>query len=222
MFHVYTKTSGITSAEGLWPILMAIFTMAAVHFVLPSNLRAGPAWLQMSVQIALVMLLVIARKQRNHKLMHWFGGATLSVSTLTLVYSLSSMFILLAEKKIEAPVLLRSGALLWINTVLLFAAWYWRLDGGGAHQRFQHVTHRQGAFLFPQMTLDTETLQRLGIKSWHPIFIDYLFIAFTNSTAFSPTDVLPHSRWAKVLMMIQSLISLIIVAVLAARAINIL
>ena len=108
MFHITAKTEGVTSAEAIWPVLMAIVTMAAVHFVLPPNLRAGPAWLQMSVQAVLILMLIVARKQHNRKLMHWFGGATLGVATLTLLYSLTSMFILLADKKIEAPVLLRS------------------------------------------------------------------------------------------------------------------
>jgi uncharacterized membrane protein len=96
----------------------------------------------------------------------------------------------------------------------VFASWYWRLDAGGPHQREVTGMHVEGAFLFPQMTLDD--------PDWIPGFVDYLFLAFNTSTAFSPTDVPVLSRWAKGMMMIQSIISFTTVALLAARAVNIL
>ncbi len=113
--------------------------------------------------------------------------------------------------------LLRSAGSLWIANVLIFALWYWHLDAGGPNARNKVEDHTDGAFLFPQMVP--------GIsedRAWSPHFIDYMFLAFNTSTALSPTDAPVLSRWAKLLMMVQSLISLTIVILLAARAVNIL
>jgi hypothetical protein len=99
--------------------------------------------------------------------------------------------------------------------IVVFAAWYWRLDAGGPHRRSRHASYRDGAFLFPQLTMPKPPVD------WRPQFIDYLFLAFNTSTAFSPTDSPVLSRWAKALMMIQSSISLTTLAIVAARAVNI-
>jgi uncharacterized membrane protein len=109
-----------------------------------------------------------------------------------------------------------------VSNILVFASWYWRLDGGGPHERDLTPGHVDGAFLFPQMTMHPEAKLAAGEHEWEPNFVDYLFLAFNTSTAFSPTDVPVLSRWAKILMMIQALISLLVIALLAAKAINIL
>jgi hypothetical protein len=106
--------------------------------------------------------------------------------------------------------------------ILVFAAWYWRLDAGGPHRRERHEIYHGGAFLFPQLTLPAEVRRAMGAQDWRPRFVDYLFLAFNTSTAFSPTDVPVLSLWAKALMMIQSSIALTTLAVVAARAVNIL
>jgi hypothetical protein len=148
--------------------------------------------------------------------------ATISIVTVAMIVSL----ILLVEaipKHIESPVgLLRSAMALWATNVLVFAVWYWRLDGGGPHQRDARQGHTDGAFLFPQMTILPTAENAAQRQSWSPRFVDYLFLAFNTSTALSPTDVPVLSRWAKGLMMIQATISLAVVALLAARAVNIL
>lgn len=100
--------------------------------------------------------------------------------------------------------------------IVTFAIWYWEIDGGGPPRR-RSGNHRSDDLLFPQMSLDDERS-----KVWSPSFIDYLFVAFNTSTAFSPTDTLALSQRVKLLMMLQSLISLVVVVVLAARAVNIL
>jgi hypothetical protein len=142
------------------------------------------------------------------------------VITAGVAFSLGSLIAGLPGKR-ESPVeLLRSAVALWISNVLIFACWYWRLDAGGPHSRDLRDAHTEGAFLFPQMTL--QPTSPLADPAWKPGFVDYLFLAFNTSTAFSPTDVPILSRWAKLLMMIQSSISLGAVAILAARAINIL
>ena len=134
-----------------------------------------------------------------------------------------------AIERLEAPgALLRSAAVLWVTNVLVFAGWYWRLDAGGPNARDVRSAHVRGAFLFPQMLLPgadaAMASDDLGAPqtSWHPGFVDYLFLAFTASTAFSPTDVPVLSRWAKLMMMVQAVISFTSVAVIAARAVNIL
>jgi uncharacterized membrane protein len=104
----------------------------------------------------------------------------------------------------------------------VFASWYWRLDAGGPRERERRGVHTDGAFLFPQMTLDQQAKREMGEDRWSPGFVDYLFLAFNISTAFSPTDSPVLSRWAKSLMMVQALISLTTVALLAARAVSIL
>ena len=118
---------------------------------------------------------------------------------------------------IPTKALLRSASALWITNILVFALWYWKLDAGGPLKRDRRQAFSNSSFLFPQMLSREE--QKL---SWKPNFVDYLFLAFNTSTAFSPTDTAVLSRWAKLGMMVQSLISLTIVALLAARAVNIL
>jgi len=111
---------------------------------------------------------------------------------------------------------------LWVSNILVFASWYWRLDAGGPNEREVRGTHTGGAFLFPQMILDPDMKRQMWEEYWSPGFVDYLFLAFNTSTAFSPTDVPVLTRWAKLMMMVQSIISLSTVVVLAARAVNIL
>ena len=148
--------------------------------------------------------------------------ALLGVITACLVSSLALLVTRLPTHKDPPVELLRAAAAIWASNVLLFASWYWRLDGGGPNERDQQTAHVDGAFLFPQMLMDDDLKRKTGEEHWSPGFVDYLFLAFNTSTAFSPTDVPVLTRWAKVLMMLQSLISLTAVALLAARAVNIL
>jgi hypothetical protein len=127
----------------------------------------------------------------------------------------------LASHKQSPSALLLSAASLWFTNILVFALWYWRLDAGGPHGRDSRLRHAEGAFLFPQMTMPVGD-GREHSPSWSPHFVDYLFLAFNTSTAFSPTDTPALARWAKAMMMFQSLISLTVLALLAARAVNIL
>ena len=142
--------------------------------------------------------------------------------TVGLIISVTLLVDALPAGKEAPQQLLLSAASLWITNILVFALWYWRLDAGGPYQRDKVPGHSDGAFLFPQMTMSKEALRESGQRNWSPNFVDYLFLAFNTSTAFSPTDVLVLARWAKVLMMLQSLLALLIIALLAARAVNIL
>jgi hypothetical protein len=164
--------------------------------------------------------LVWSHRTRNHELNAILGYSVSGVITLALAYSLGALVWGIRTHADSPGQLLRSAAILWVTNVVIFAAWYWRLDGGGPHGRSKSKFHEEGAFLFPQMTLSPEAREAAGIKSWRPHFVDYLFLSFNTSTAFSPTDVPVLSRWAKGLMMTEASISLVTLLIVAARAVN--
>lgn len=116
-----------------------------------------------------------------------------TVITVALVVSVIRLISTLPSRHLSAPVLLRSAGSLYFTNVLVFALWYWRLDAGGPHGRDSRPSHVGGAFLFPQMTADTQIMRATGQGMWSPDFVDYLFLAFNTSTALSPADT-PPSR----------------------------
>lgn len=200
-----------------------MLAVGGLYAALPSDLLAGaPRWVPAAVVIALLVPLVVSHRVGNHSLNQLLGYVLNSVVTLALIVSLVLLVKQEAAHQVEPGQLLRSAGALWISNFLVFASWYWRLDGGGPHVRARTPGHTDGAFLFPQMTMHPEAKAAAGEEEWEPNFVDYLFLAFNTSTAFSPTDVPVLSRWAKLLMMIQALISLLIIALLAGRAVNIL
>jgi hypothetical protein len=208
--------------EPRWPVILASMSTGVLFYAMPETLTVGPRWLLFTMVAVLTVPAVLARRAGNTKLNEIFGYSSLSVITLALISSLTLLIVRLPAHK-ETPVqLLEAAAALWISNVLVFASWYWRLDGGGPNERDMRGAHTDGAFLFPQMLLDPEARKLMGEDRWSPGFVDYLFLAFNTSTAFSPTDVPVLSRWAKALMMVQSIIALATVALLAARAVNIL
>jgi hypothetical protein len=209
--------------EPRWPAAIALLGLGGLYSVLPAPLIAGGhRWLLLLVVSVLLVPTIIAHYRGNHFLNTVLGIALNSVVTLALVWSLILLIQRLPEHQIAPKQLLRSAAALWIANILLFASWYWRLDAGGPHWRAMMSEHTDGAFLFPQMTMSPELKVAAGETDWSPQFIDYLFLAFNTSTAFSPTDTPPLSRWAKLLMITQALISLLVIALLAGRAVNIL
>jgi hypothetical protein len=212
----------INRSEPRWPALLALFAVGGLRLAIPSFLSFGPDWLLLLVVGFLVVPTVLARRGGNLKLNEVFGYTLNVVVTTDMAWSLGLLIAALPSHKVPPQVLLRSAAALWVTNILVFASWYWRLDAGGPNVRDLRESHTDGAFLFPQMTFNAETRKEIGEQYWRPGFVDYLFIAFNTSTAFSPTDCPVLSRWAKVLMMIQSLISFTTVALLAARAVNIL
>jgi hypothetical protein len=208
--------------EPRWPALVALFAVGGLRLAIPGFLSFGPDWLLLIVVGILVIPTVLARRGGNLKLNEVFGYALNAVVTADMVWSLGLLIGALPSHNVPPQVLLRSAAALWVTNILVFASWYWRLDAGGPNVRDLRESHTDGAFLFPQMTLNVETREEMGEQYWRPGFVDYLFIAFNTSTAFSPTDCPVLSKWAKGLMMVQSLISFTTVALLAARAVNIL
>jgi hypothetical protein len=210
-------------AEPLWPPLVAMLAVGGLYAALPPSLMAGaPRWLLVSIVAALLASILISHRQGNHFLGQSLGYVLNGIVTAAMVLSLVQLLMEVTQHTIPPSRLLRSAAALWISNFLVFASWYWRLDGGGPHQRARTIGHTDGAFLFPQMTMHPEAKIAAGEHEWEPNFVDYLFLAFNTSTAFSPTDVPVLSRWAKLLMMIQAMISLLVLALLAGRAVNIL
>jgi hypothetical protein len=210
-------------AEPRWPPFVAMLAVGGLYAALPPSLLGGaPRWFLATVVVLLLVPIVIAHHRGSHLLGQFLGYVLNTVVTLALILSLALLLYDVEEHKIPPQQLLRSAAALWVANFLVFASWYWRLDGGGPHKRALTVGHSDGAFLFPQMTMHPEAKLAAGEEEWEPNFVDYLFLAFNTSTAFSPTDVPVLSRWAKILMMVQAMISLLVIALLAGRAVNIL
>jgi len=205
------------AGEPRWPAVLAILATAALHFVLPEPLRFGPGWLLLVVVSLLLIPTVLAHRAGRLDINRVLGHLVLGSLTASMVWSLGLLILRLPEHRDTPQILLRAAVTLWVVNVLVFVSWHWRLDAGGPNERDRRETHGQGAFLFPQMLMPGKQAH-----GWRPGFVDYLFLAFNTSTAFSPTDVPVLSRWAKLMMMVQASISLATVALIAARAVNIL
>ena len=195
--------------------MAAMLAFAALRYALPSSLMWGPAWTMAAVVPALLIPAVLAHRVGRHRLNEIFGYLVVGIVTLDLVISLVLLISRLPAHRESPEDLLIAAAGLWFSNVIVFASWYWRLDAGGPNRRDSREHHDRGAFLFPQMTL-------AHVHRWRPGFVDYLFLAFNTSTALSPTDTPVLTRWAKLMMMVQSSISLSTIAILAARAVNVL
>lgn len=216
---------GDPNAEPRWPAVLAVFAAGFLPFALPRSLSLAPPWALAPANAVLLVAAVLAHKHHLHKLNESLSYANLGLLTLEMLYSLVTLVLALPRHAELASRLLESAAVLWVANVIVFAAWYWRLDAGGPHARDGRDAHTRGAFLFPQMAImepRTDGLSVAEAEGWRPGFIDYLALSFYTCTAFSPTDVPVLSRWAKLMMMIQAMISFGTVALLAARAVNIL
>lgn len=208
--------------EPRWPAVIAALSIGVLYYAVPESLTIGPGWLLFAVTALIFFPASLFRRAGRLRMNEILAYTGLGVTTVAVVSSLVLLVMRLPQHK-EPPVeLLRAAAALWVSNILVFASWYWRLDGGGPNERDKQGVHTDGAFLFPQMMMDQTLKQQMGEDCWSPGFVDYLFLAFNTSTAFSPTDVPVLSRWAKVMMIVQSMISLTTVALLAARAVNIL
>ncbi|MGH9664970.1 MAG: hypothetical protein ACRD9L_11150 [Bryobacteraceae bacterium] len=208
--------------EPRWPAAIAVLAVAGLQLVLPPHLTLLPGWLLLVLVILLLIPAIVLHRRGEHELNQILGYIILGAITLDLIASLALLVSGLPSHRDSPRALLESALGLWLSNTLVFASWYWRLDAGGPNQRDLRGVHTDGAFLFPQMTIDPGLKAALGARRWRPGFIDYLFLAFNTSTAFSPTDVPVLSRWAKLMMMVQASISLGTVVLLAARAVNVL
>jgi hypothetical protein len=216
-----------------WLACGAIFTVATLQFFLINDLSLGPRWLAPAAELALLIpLATMFRIQQSRAGPEVASGKIIDPQrrairylALTLILVMTVMnFVALSElvqallvgKAENARTLLVDAVIIWVINVIVFGLWFWGLDGGGPA-----IRHAQGQpfyeFLFPQATVT-----RAKATPFSPGFVDYLFLAFTNATAFSPADTMPLSQRAKLLMMTEAMISLLTVAFVAARAVGIL
>jgi len=188
---------------------------ALVYLALPPRLSVGPRWLLLAIVFLLLIPIVSSYHLGRFDVTRVLTFVANGVITAALIVSLALLILGLPQHRDTPEMLLRSATTLWITNVLVFALWYWKLDAGGPMQRDRRDGSAKSSFLFPQMLQDPSS-------SWAPHFVDYLFLAFNTSTAFSPTDTAVLSRGAKLGTMLQATISLTIVILLAARAVGIL
>jgi hypothetical protein len=220
-----SPTPDIARPEPRWPAIIAAFSAVALHFALPTALRVGPSWTLLIMVSVLVVAASLFRRLGHHRANSLTGYAILCLLAAGLLYGIAALLLGLVKHTEGATTLLRSATVLWLTNVIVFASWYWRLDAGGPNARERRDAHTSGAFLFPQMAIAATSDSSVSMAEdlgWRPSFVDYLFLAFNTSTAFSPTDVPVLSGWAKLTMMLQALISLTTIVLLAGRAVNIL
>jgi len=211
----------VTRGEARWPVSLAVLATIAMQVTLPNHLALHPRWLLPTGETLLLLGLVVANPRRIDR-----QSTALRTASMVLILLMSLANAVSAGRLIvglvhgteheDAAHLLVNGGAIWLTNVIVFALWYWQLDRGGPVGRALNL-HPHIDFMFPQMATPD-----LAPPGWEPNFVDYLYLSFTNGTAFSPTDVLPLSRWAKVTMMGQSCVSLATVALVIARAVNIL
>lgn len=212
----------IDKSEPRWQALLAFVAVAGIYLALPGDLIVGPTWLLPTLILVLLVPTVVSHRTGRRSLNRVLGIVINGITTVALVASVGLLVKSLPSHKESALELLLSGALLWLTNVIVFALWYWRLDGGGPTARHEHKRFGSSSFLFPQMQLERTERGRFECEGWRPIFVDYLFVAFTQSSTFGPTDAPLLARWAKIFAMVQIFISLSIVILLISRAVGVL
>lgn len=211
-----------TPGERRWPVTLSVITAIVLQVLLPPHLTQPlPPALLPALEGALLIGLSVANPVRIERRGKFVRAASIVLILLiTLANAASAILLIRAilENKAgnTAGPLLATGASVWATNVIAFALWYWEFDRGGPVHRAL-ATSQHPDLLFPQMAAP-----ELAAPDWEPQFVDYLYMSFTNATAFSPTDVMPLARWAKLTMLVQSAVSLAVGALVIARAINIL
>jgi hypothetical protein len=212
----------IDKPEPRWQALAAFLAVAGIYLALPRHLIIGPIWLLPTLIVALLLPTVVTHRVGKRSLNRALGVVINGITTVALIGSVALLVRALPSHR-ETPLeLLRSGALLWLTNVIVFALWYWRLDGGGPTNRHEQKKFGSTSFLFPQMQVPREERAEFQCVPWRPRFVDYLFVAFTQSSTFGPTDAPLLARWVKALSMLQIAISLCIVVLLISRAVGVL
>jgi uncharacterized membrane protein len=208
-------------SEPRWPASFSVLVAIALYLTLPSRFVIGPAWLIPVLEAAILVPLHVFSPRRTAQESRWemvFAVVLIAVVNIANVVSLFALVraLLTHGKDLTGEQLVFAAASIWVTNVIIFALWYWELDRGGPDMRMRS-DHPKPDFLFPQMTTPG-----CAVEHWTPGFIDYFYVAFTNGTAFSPTDTMPLTSWAKILMLVQSATSLLTITLVAARAGNLL
>jgi hypothetical protein len=215
--------------EPRWPMALAVLTAGALHGVLPTELRSLPPellgdarWWYLVVVTVLLLVLIIGDPGRIDRQSRWLRAMTIGLIALISADNALEAGRLVASILSTKPFtedankLLIAGGAIWVSNVIAFGLWYWQVDRGGAAARARGTTANP-AFIFPEMINP-----RFVEADWYPKFVDYLHLSFTAATAFSPTDVSAVKPWAKLMMMLEESISLLVAILVVARAVNIL
>jgi hypothetical protein len=206
--------------ETRWAASSAVVAAAILYVTLPERYTVGPVLLLPVLEVALAIALSVAVPTRHARETMLIRSASLTLVALVSTANVASLVLLvyslLHGVQPAGSELIFAAMQIWATNVIVFGLWYWELDRGGPGARCR-TSHRQPDFLFPQMATPAA-----APPNWAPKFLDYLYLAFTNATAFSPTDTLPLTAWSKSLMAVQALASLLTVALVAGRAVNIL
>jgi uncharacterized membrane protein len=211
-----------TEGELRWPVALTTAVGIALQVAVPDKLvLVSPSWIFPAAQGVLLIVLVTANPQRIDRqstIMRMLSLVLAAMLSLANGYSVATLAVGITRGTMgrQPGQLLITGGVIWLTNVIAFALWYWEFDRSGPVARALNLK-RYPDFQFPQMTSP-----EMAPPDWEPAFFDYLYVAFTNATAFSPTDVMPLSRWAKAAMTVQSLISIVTVALVVSRAVNIL
>jgi uncharacterized membrane protein len=207
--------------EARWPAAGAVLAAIVLTVLLPDGERVGPGWLLPAIEVVLLAAIVAGDPGRISRRSRLLRGLSIALVTVLVLGALSSTLLLIdalihgGPETNSASALLLAGTTVWVSNNLAFALLYWELDSGGAAARAYRMP-RHPHFAFPQ-----QMNPALAPPGWRPRFVDYLYLGFTNALAFSPTDVMPLVPWAKVTMVVQSLISMGILALVVARAVNV-
>jgi hypothetical protein len=206
-----------------WAPQLIVAGAIVLDVSLPEKLTLGPTWLLPSFEVLLLIGLLLISYHPSVRHSPWRRRLAIALIGLVSAVNIVSLYLLShyllhhgSAPQHGRPLIL-AGVVLWVTNVLLFGLWYWELDRGGPLARAT-TPDTPPDFLFPQMTLPPP----FAARNWMPGLIDYLYVSFTNATAFSPTDTMPLSRAAKLLMAIQALVSLLTIGLVVARAVNIL
>ena len=209
--------------EPWWPVALAIIVAAGLHVALPARYRLQPTWVVPAVLLGLLAVLIAGDPGRIDKQKPWLRtltGAVIALLTLANLVAAGRLVVdILTNNKLFAAQpggLLAAGGVVWATNVIAFSLWYWDLDRGGAASRAHHPD-RNPAFVFPEMQHSAYVP-----ANWVPRFVDYLSLAFWTATAISPTDISAIRTWAKLLMMLEAGCSIVLAALVIARAINVL
>ncbi len=207
--------------EDRWPASLALLACVGLYIFLPDSLIIQPRWLIPVLELLPLIPLSITHRRRHPGEPSWTRMLTLILVGIVNVANIVSVTLLVHHllhhnTPVDGRHLVYSAILVWITNVIVFSLWFWELDRGGPAKRGT-INERHPDFLFPQMDKPD-----LAQANWRPRYFDYLYVAFTNSAAFSPTDAMPLTRSAKFLMAMGSAVSMITIIVVASRAINIL
>jgi uncharacterized membrane protein len=209
-----------TPGEPRWPVTTSVVVAIVLQVLLPHQLALLPRYLLPALEAALLVGLIAANPVRIERRSRMVRAASIGlIFLITAANALSAVLLIRAILNGTAGLalpLLASGAAIWTTNVIAFALWYWEFDRGGP------VHRAHGTFQFPDLMFPQMASPELAVPEWEPQFVDYLYLSFTNATAFSPTDVMPLARWAKLTMLVQSAVSLALGVLVIARAVNIL